>query len=106
MATTVTLTATDASGNFSDCPFTVNITDTISPTITCPAPQNVSATGGCTAILGDYTGLAIMTDNCDSSPIASQSPVSGTTITTSQIVTLTATDASGNIATCAFLYNG
>jgi len=102
-ATTVTLTATDASGNFSECPFTVNITDTISPTITCPAPQNVSATGGCTAILGDYTGLAIMTDNCDSSPIASQSPVSGTTITTSQIVTLTATDASGNIATCAFL---
>ena len=102
-ATTVTLTATDASGNFSECPFTVNITDTISPTITCPAPQNVSATGGCTAILGDYTGLAIMTDNCDSSPIATQSPVSGTTITTSQIVTLTATDASGNIATCAFL---
>ncbi len=102
-ATTVTLTATDASGNFSDCPFTVNITDTISPTITCPAPQNVSATIACTAALGDYTGLAIMTDNCDSSPVATQSPVAGITITTSQIVILTSTDASGNTATCAFL---
>jgi gliding motility-associated-like protein len=103
IATAVTLTATDASGNFSDCPFTVNITDTISPTITCPLDQNVSATTACTAILGDYTGLAIMTDNCDSSPIASQIPVAGTTITTSQVVTLTATDASGNTATCSFL---
>ena len=102
-ATTVTLTATDASGNFSDCPFTVNITDTISPTITCPAPQNVSATIACTATLGDYTGLAIMTDNCDSSPVATQSPATGTTITTSQVVILTATDASGNTATCDFL---
>ena len=102
-ATTVTLTATDASGNFSDCPFTVNITDTISPTITCPAPQNVSATIACTATLGDYTGLAIMTDNCDSSPVATQSPAAGTTITTSQVVILTATDASGNTATCDFL---
>lgn len=102
-ATTVTLTATDASGNFSDCPITVNIIDTISPTITCPPGPNVSATSGCTAILGNYTGFAIMTDNCDSSPIATQIPVSGTTITTSQIVILTATDASGNTATCTFL---
>ena len=102
-ATTVTLTATDASGNFSECPFTVNITDTISPIITDPPDQNISATTPCTATLGDYTGLAIMTDNCDSNPIASQSPVSGTTITTSQVVTLTATDASGNTATSTFL---
>ena len=90
------------SGNSSDCLFTVNIVDTISPTITCPPDQNVSATTACTAILGDYTGLAIMTDNCDPSPVATQSPVSGTTITTSQVVTLTATDASGNTATCSF----
>ena len=100
-STTVTLTATDASGNFSDCPITVNIVDTISPTITCPPDPNVSATSGCTAILGNYTGFAIMTDNCDSNPFATQSPVSGTTITTSQIVILTAADANGNTATCS-----
>jgi len=103
VATTVTLTATDASGNFSDCPFTVTIADTVSPTISCPADQNISATTGCSATLGDYTGFAVMADNCDSSPVATQSPVSGTTITTSQIVTLTATDASGNTTTCTFL---
>ncbi len=104
-ATTVTLTATDVSGNSSDCPFTVSIVDTISPSITCPPDQNVSATAACTAILGDYTGLATLADNCDPSPGAAQNPVAGTTITTSQLVTLTATDASGNTDTCSFLGN-
>jgi len=99
----IALTAEDASGNKMDCDITVTLIDTISPTITCPAPQNVSASAGCTATLGDYTSSATITDNCDSSPLVTQSPVAGTTITTSQEVTLTATDASGNTATCSFL---
>lgn len=103
IATTVILTATDANGNFSDCPITVSLVDTISPTISCPSDQNVSATSGCTATLGNYAGFAIMTDNCDPSPVATQNPIVGTSITTTQIVTLTATDANGNTATCSFL---
>src|SRR5439155_10226979 len=35
--TPVTCTATDAAGNSSTCTFTVTVTDTEKPTITCPA---------------------------------------------------------------------
>ena len=99
----VDIRATDISNNTSLCSFTIITVDTISPTIICPGDKNVSATVGCTAALGDYTSSATITDNCDSSPLVTQSPAYLTTITTSQEVTLTATDASGNTATCSFL---
>src|SRR5262249_59847811 len=44
--TTVTSTATDASGNTSTCTFTVTITDPQNPFITCPANLATSADPG------------------------------------------------------------
>ena len=42
--TTVTNTATDASGNTTSCSFTVTVTDTQNPVITCPG--NLVLDGG------------------------------------------------------------
>jgi hypothetical protein len=60
------------------------------------------AGANCTATLASYTGAATANDNCTANPNKMQSPVSGTTITGSQVVTLTATDAANNSATCSF----
>ncbi|NQX96257.1 MAG: HYR domain-containing protein [Flavobacteriales bacterium] len=60
---TVTLTATDASGNTANCTFDVTVVDNTNPTITCPGNQTASVNGSCSFSLPDYTGLAIATDN-------------------------------------------
>jgi hypothetical protein len=98
--TTNTYRATDASGNFSDCSFTVVVTDNENPIITCPAAFTAEAnTAGCS-----YTGsigTATATDNCSIASItaspAAPYPAGNTT------VTYTATDASGNFSTCTQL---
>jgi hypothetical protein len=102
---TVTLTATDASGNTSDCTFDVTVVDNTAPGITCPGNTNENADASCDVSLPDYTGAATVADNCDASPVVTQSPAAGTTISgagTVQTVTLTVTDASGNTADCTF----
>ncbi|MFZ4401257.1 MAG: HYR domain-containing protein, partial [Bacteroidales bacterium] len=88
--------------------YTVSI-DTTRPTITCPSNQNLNTnTGSCNATLPDYTSSVTVHDNCtaDGSISKTQSPVSGTTLTgghnSTQLVTITATDASGNSRTCSF----
>ncbi len=99
---TITLTATDASGNASNCTFTVNeLADTDNPVINCPGNQSL-AFG---AVIPDYTGLAIATDNCDANPVITQSPVASTTFTDGMSITLTATDASNNVSNCTFIIN-
>lgn len=103
----VTLTATDASGNTSTCSFNVTLVDDTAPSITCPGNQTDALDGNCDASLPDFSGLAIVSDNCDPSPAVTQSPVTGTTVSgsgTSISVTLMATDASGNTSTCSFSY--
>ena len=81
---------------------TVTASDSSNPSITCPVNQTVNANGSGQGILVDYTGLATSSDNCDASPGITQLPVSGTTISNTTTVTLTATDASSNFSTCTF----
>ncbi|MEI7595673.1 MAG: HYR domain-containing protein, partial [Bacteroidota bacterium] len=83
--------------------------DNVKPTITCPSNQNLNTNAGsCNATLPDYTASATAHDNCtaDGSIVKTQSPVSGTVLTgghnSTQLVTITATDASGNSETCSF----
>ncbi len=100
---TVTLTATDASGNTSTCTFALEVVDDTAPTITCPPDQTLSLDVSCSATLPDYTGDATASDNCGT-PVVGQLPAIGTTYTapTMVTVTLTATDVSGNTSTCTF----
>ena len=76
--------------------------DVTPPVITCPLDQVENPDVNCEFILPDYTGLAVVTDNCDTSPVVTQSPLVGSTISANTIVTLTATDIGGNTANCTF----
>ncbi len=101
--TTITLTATDGSGNMTTCTVNQTVVDNTSPVITvcAPTPPNISANSFCQATCPDLTGLVTATDNCTASPTITQSPAAGATLglgTTT--ITLTATDGSGNMATC------
>jgi gliding motility-associated-like protein len=98
---TMTVTALDVSGNSSSCSFDVIPVDDSPPVITCPTTQNVSFNANCEYILIDYTIMAMNSDNCGPITIT-QSPVPGTAITTTQAVTLTATDGAGNSTSCTF----
>lgn len=100
--TIVTTTITDAFGNSTVCYTTVHPVDVSDPTITCPANQNVNNGINCNFILPDYTGLAIVTDNCSGYTLV-QSPAPATVVSAGDnTVTLTVTDAGGNETTCAF----
>jgi hypothetical protein len=116
--TTVTYTAKDAAGNFSTCSFTVTVTDTSNPTLTCPsnATANVIA-GTCAGIANNID--AIFTDNCNTSNITLTWAKTGATVANSPLtginqasgtsfnlgittVTYTAKDIAGNTTTCSF----
>ena len=99
--TTVTLTVTDAAGNFSQCSFNVEPTDPIPPVVTCPADQIVSLSAFCDYTMPNMTPLASATDNCGIGSITQDIPV-GTVITNTTLVTITATDLEGNTDQCNF----
>ncbi len=101
---TITLSATDASSNAGTCTFTVMTTDNIAPTLTCPPNATLTLGNTCQAILPNYLSLATLADNCSPAPTASQSPVAGAILSGAGTTTiiLTATDGTGNTASCAF----
>jgi gliding motility-associated-like protein len=100
----ITLTANDGNGNTNTCNFTITLTDNIAPSITCPVNQNVVANASCQFSLANYTAMATVTDNCTASGsiVVTQSPVAGTLVSGTQVVTLTANDGHGNTSTCTF----
>jgi hypothetical protein len=100
--TTVTVTATDASGNTRQCQFTVRVNDTQVPTITCPANVVVNNTSGQCGAIVNYTAPTA-SDNCTGGVTVVSSPASGSFFPVgTTTVTATATDAAGNTATCTF----
>jgi len=100
--TTVTWTATDLSGRTASCQQTVTVSDNEPPTFTtCPPDRTLAADANCEALVPDLAGEATVTDNCDGNPTLTQSPPAGSKLDLSGTqVSITATDASGNTATC------
>jgi hypothetical protein len=100
--TTVTSTATDASGNTSTCSFTVRVNDTQAPAIVCnPNITQTTPVGSCVATV-NY--VITSSDNC---PGVSHALVSGQASGTAFPLGVTtnvwrATDAAGNTTTCSF----
>ena len=107
--TTVTYSASDSTGNVATCSFTVTVSDTIAPSVSnCPTTLTANSTDStCNAIVSWVN--PVFNDNCGgvlipsivTSPTAglangSAFPVGSTT------VTYTASDASGNSASCSF----
>lgn len=97
-------TLTDANGNDTVYTFSVTISDTTLPVIDCPSDLIVSDGGTGVYAIEDYTTSA--TDNCSSGVdlVVTQDPVAGTEVATlsTTTVTVTATDAAGNVTECVF----
>lgn len=100
---TVTMTVKDAANNATTCSFIVNASaDVTKPTITCPSNQSLALGSA----LPDYKNLITANDNCDASPTITQSPAPGSIFNTNgTAITMTATDDSGNFASCSFIVN-
>ncbi len=101
--TTNTFVVTDAAGNTAMCSFDVTITDTESPTISCPMDVTQGNDAGlCTGVVTYTTPVGV--DNCSGSMttqtagLASGSAFPLGTTTNTFVVT----DAAGNTATCSF----
>ncbi len=103
--TTVTYTATDASGNASTpLSFTVTVNDAQDPTVVgCPANITVNNTTGLNSAVVTYTDPT-SADNCPSSTIARTTGLASGAAFPLGVTTIThiATDAVGNTATCTF----
>lgn len=98
--TTVTVTATDVHGRTAQCSFTVTVTDSENPVVTCPG--NITTDndpGECDAVV-TFTPSA--SDNCGIASLVS-SPASGSAFAVgTTTVTVTATDVHGRTAQCTF----
>ncbi|KFE70727.1 hypothetical protein DB31_5769 [Hyalangium minutum] len=98
--TPVLLSASDEAGNTASCTFSVTVRDTIVPQLTCPTHVQVMD--------APPEGMAVnyppaTTWDAVSSPVLSYSQASGTVFPVGRTsVTVTATDAAGNSASCAF----
>lgn len=102
-ATEITMSATDNAGNTNSCTFMVTPEDGEAPTITCPANVTVDIDQNCQFELLDYTGDAVVVDNCGTTGGAvTQFPPQGTVVVTSTVITLTASDSNGNESDCSF----
>jgi hypothetical protein len=87
----------------SDVPFglsdvdttTITVSDTQPPALVPATPAPLEEDGSCTAVLPELD--ADLTDACDGAPTRAQDPPAGTALPLGQhLVSLTATDASGN----------
>lgn len=114
--TTVTYTAFDAAGNVATCSYTVSVSDTIDPTINCPAAMNgFTNAASCSASLA--TPNPLVADNCSitlqiwaiTGATTGSSPASGihnlgtyTFNSGISTVTYTVSDESGNTSSCSY----
>ncbi|MDP8242953.1 MAG: HYR domain-containing protein [Candidatus Hinthialibacter antarcticus] len=99
-STIVNCTATDSSGNASNCSFIVSVTDTTSPDINCPGNIYAEAIDSNGAVV-EYSVEA--TDIVDQDVDVVCIPPSGSVFPIGHnIVTCTATDDYGNSSECSF----
>ncbi len=99
--TVVECTATDNLGNESMCSFSVTVFDNTPPTIECPEGFERSCTEDGGSVV--EFPLPAAADDCDPRPVVECDPPSGSVLPPgSHVVTCTATDASGNSASCEF----
>ncbi|MDQ6609429.1 MAG: family 10 glycosylhydrolase [Bacteroidota bacterium] len=101
--TTVSVTATDASGNKTAKTFTVTVNDEQLPVIACPDNKTVNTNPGvCHAVVSLVNPVA--TDNCGSVTVAGKrsddAALTAVYPKGNTAITWTATDASGNKVSC------
>jgi hypothetical protein len=105
---TVTVFASDSSGNLASCMVEIIVVDLLAPIVTCPADVTVDpGVGNQFYVVPDYfdLGEASATDNCtDPLTIFSQDPAAGALIPDGvYTVTMSSEDEYGNVGTCTFV---
>lgn len=102
----VTLTVTDAAGNRNVCLTTVHVVDNTPPVLVAPAPVTTHLRAGPSAKVPDFVAGVRASDNGSGDVVVTQSPAAGILVGRgAHVVTLTATDASGNRASCTTTFN-
>src|SRR5262249_8901272 len=99
---TVTISAVDGAGNTNTCTASFVVIDNTPPSIT-PGAGDSSAEAGasCQAAVPDFTVGVSASDNSGVAPTVTQSPLAASMANYgTNTVTLIASDASGNSATC------
>ena len=100
--TTVTYTATDASGNITTCSFDITVNDTQAPVITtCPINATINSNPGICGATYTWV-LPTALDNCPGVVLTTTHASGSTFPVGTTTVVYTATDISGNTATCSF----
>ncbi len=92
--------ASDASGNKDSCQFTVTITDTEPPSITCSPDITVNTGPSVTGVNKSYTVTA--SDRCSNATVVCNPPSGSLFPIGSTTVNCTAADAAGNASSCSF----
>src|SRR5207248_2660509 len=106
-AHTITVTATDAAGNSATCTTILTVTDTTAPTVNCSPVPNASTDGNCQAVVPSALSGVTVSDGCSAAREITviQSPAAGTLVGLgAHTITVTATDAAGNSATCTTIF--
>ena len=98
--TTVTVTATDASGNKVACSFTVTVEDKEQPVLACPANITQSTDPGLCSAVVRFAVRA--TDNCPGVTVTTSIPSGAVFAKGTTTVNVVATDAAGNRTACLF----
>ncbi|MCP4439807.1 MAG: gliding motility-associated C-terminal domain-containing protein [Aureispira sp.] len=99
----ITLLVSDPSGNTATCPTTVNVLDTVSPTMQCK-PDTVFLDGSCNVLVTTFNINNSSNDNCSGITLSiNGAPFINYTDADlgSNNVTLVGTDASGNTDSCS-----
>jgi hypothetical protein len=96
--TTVTYTATDASGNAASSSFTVEVIDNTLPTLSAPASIDVNNDPGvCGAVIAIPNVFA--SDNCSIASVVNDAPAGNLFPIGTSMLTFVVTDVNGNTAT-------
>jgi len=97
-----TLRVTDSGGLFAEANLQVEVTANAPPVITCPLNQVVkAATPGSTTVVVNYPP-PVATDDCGTPNVVCLPPSGSAFPLGTTTVTCTATDSTGNTATCSF----
>jgi hypothetical protein len=96
------VTVLDSSGNPGFCTATFTAIDRTPPSVTCPVGTTITVDSGGVAAIPDITTGVIASDCNSSAPLViAQFPAAATTVGAGQhTITVTATDAAGNSASC------
>lgn len=96
------MTTSDPLGWIETCTTTVLVADTTGPAFACLGTLQRSLDANCEYVVEDFASTLGITDNCDTNPTVVQDISPGTIVTSDIVVTIVASDSSGNSTTCTF----